>query len=546
MKKDVIYIDIEDDITGVIEKLKNSSEKIIAMVPPKGNAVLQSVVNLKLLKRAAENAGKQPVIVTNNHALTALASGLNLYVAKNLQSKPQLASSLTDEVPLDEEVEVSDEVTVVDAGSSVPLADIGAESDDVELTGEELASLEAADAPAKTAEAKKKPSKGGKKIPNFDTFRKKLLIGGGIALVLLIVFLFVFGRAKANIVVRAETTPVDVAFEAKFNANSAASDPATYNLKAVAQEKKQTISQSFTATGQKDIGEKATGTVRFSSDSYSALFRGISIPAGTSLNSTSGKGFVTTQSAKLDASGPSSNQATVGIVAKESGPSFNGASGAVSGAPSGVSANIVGSTSGGTSQVVKVVTQDDVNKAKTQLEQQDTNAVKEELTKALGNDVSLLSDSFMVTFGNVVSEPGVDQQANEAKLTAEVTYSLLGVPKKDLGEALDAFVTTQMTNKDQQRVYENGIQDLKLEKVASDAKTATYKVTTLAYYGPQFDTEKLKEETTGKKFGEVRAYLQDLPGVKGVDIKLTPFWARKLPGVNRINIKLDVDKTNRE
>jgi hypothetical protein len=547
MKKDVIYIDIEDDITAVIEKLKNSSEKIIAMVPPKGNAVLQSVVNLKLLKRAAENAGKQPVIVTNNHALTALASGLNLYVAKNLQSKPQLASSLADEMPLDEEVEVSDESTLVDSGSSVPLAGIGADGDEVELTGEELESLEAADTPVKPVDTKKKPSKNGKKIPNFDNFRKKLLIGGGIALLLIVALLFTFGRAKANIVVRAETTPVDVAFEAKFNANSANSDPEAYNLKAISQEKKQTVSQSFSATGQKDVGEKATGKVKLSKLTAAPA----TVPAGSKLTSSGGLVFVTNEDAVIPASTPCfpsfcAQSVNVNVAALESGTKYNGANGNLSGAPGGASASFVGSSSGGTTQVVKVVTQSDVDKAKEALNQQDTNAVKEELTKALGNDVTVLSDSFAVTFGNVVSEPGVDQQANDAKLTAEVTYSLLGVPQKDLGEALDAFVTTQMTNKDQQRVYENGIQDLKLEKIASDSKTAAYKVSTLAYYGPQFDTEKLKEETAGKKFGEVRAYLQDLPGVKGVDIKLTPFWARKLPGVNRINIKLDVDKTNRE
>jgi hypothetical protein len=49
MKKDTIYIDIEDDITAVIERVKGSPEKLIALVPPKG-AALQSVVNLKLLK----------------------------------------------------------------------------------------------------------------------------------------------------------------------------------------------------------------------------------------------------------------------------------------------------------------------------------------------------------------------------------------------------------------------------------------------------------------------------------------------------------------
>jgi hypothetical protein len=544
MKKDVIYIDIEDDITTVIEKLKNSHEKIIALVPPKGNAVLQSVVNLKLLKRAAENAGKQPVVVTSNHALTALLGGLNMYVAKNLQSKPQLVDGSSDDPMLDEEVEVSDqseraESASDDSGSS----DAAVEDDEVELTGDELAALEAANEPSGDTEKPKKGSpKKTKKIPNFDNFRKKLLIGGGIAVVLVAALLFLFGRTNANITVRAETTPVDVAFDAVLNANSATSDPATYNLKAAFQEKKQTISQSFSATGQKDIGEKATGTVKFSTGAISAL--GTTIPAGTKLTASGGSVFTTTESVTITISNYSG--ANVGIAAIESGASYNGASGSLSGAPSSISATISKTTSGGTSQVVKVVTQDDIAKAKAQLEQQDTNAVREELSKALGQNVSVLSDSFTVVFGNATSEPGVDQQANEAKLTAEVSYSILGVAQKDLGEAIDAYVTAQMTNKDQQRVYETGIDNVKLEKVNADTKTATYKVTALAYYGPQFDVEKLKEEVSGKKFGEARAYLQDLPGVKGVDINLKPFWARKLPGAQKIAIKLDVDKTHRE
>lgn len=539
MKKDVIYIDIEDDITAVIEKVKAAGEKIVALVPPKGNAVLQSVVNLKLLKRAAGQSGKQPVIVTNNQALTALAGGLGLYVAKNLQSKPQVPGA-TEAAPQEETVEVSDQSeALTEAGTSVPLSRDA--SDEVELSSEELAGLEAADQASESAATPKKKPKKAKKIPNFNSFRKKLLIGGLIALLLVVALLAVFGRAKANIVVRAETTPVDVAFDAQLNANSSASDPENYNLKASSQEKKQTLSESFTPTGQKDIGEKATGTVRFVSDSFSALSRGITIPAGTSLRSNGGKSFLTNETVRLSLAG---NEATTGVTAAESGPSFNGASGSLSGAPNSVSANLRGSTSGGSTQVVKVVSQEDVNKARATLEQQDTNAVKDELRKAFGDGVTVLEDSFVANLGNIRSEPAVGEQTNEAKLTAEATYTMLGIPDEDLGAALDAYITSEMPNEDQQRVYENGLKSVKFEKLSQEDRVATYKITALGHYGPQFDTEKLKEDSAGKKFGEVRAYLQDLPGVKGVDINLSPFWARKLPNPNRIDIKLDVDSTS--
>src|SRR5690554_2542218 len=91
MKKDVIYIDIEDDITSIIEKVKEAGSKVIALVPPKRAGVLQSVVNLKLLQRTAEADDKRLVLITNDRSLTALASGVQIPVAKNLQSKPELA-----------------------------------------------------------------------------------------------------------------------------------------------------------------------------------------------------------------------------------------------------------------------------------------------------------------------------------------------------------------------------------------------------------------------------------------------------------------------
>lgn len=548
MKKDVIYIDIEDDITAVIEKVKNAEEKIVALVPPKGNAVLQSVVNLKLLKRAAGNVGKQPVIVTNNQALTALAGGLSLYVAKNLQSKPALPGA--EEVAVvDEELEVSDEAPEADdTGTSVPLSESD-DSDEVELSGEELASLEAENEPAEAGPAPVKPKskKGkGKKVPNFDNFRKKLLIGGAIALLLVVGLLALFGRAKADVVVRAETTPVDVEINANLNANASSSDPETSNLKALIQERKQTINQSFAATGQRDLGTKATGNMTLSIPCSAVSGGPPTIPAGTGV-SANGLTFVTQSSVSLTnpAFSPCRFSGSTTVTAQNNGDQYNLSSRNYTVAGFSSVTGRGSQMSGGTSRIVKVVSQEDVNKARTQLEQQDTNAIKEELIKGFPADTKVFDDSFSVTLENIRSEPAVGGEANEARLTAEATYSVLGASNKDLGAALDAFVISKMTNKDQQRVYENGLDNAQFEKVSQEGRVAVYRITSLGHYGPQFDTEKLKEELAGKKFGEARAYLQDLPGVKGVEINLSPFWARTLPNANRIEIKLDVDQNNR-
>ena len=69
MQKDVIYIDVEDDVTSIIGKIKAANSNIVALVPPKRIGAIQSAVNLKLVHRAAERVDKKLVIITNNNAL---------------------------------------------------------------------------------------------------------------------------------------------------------------------------------------------------------------------------------------------------------------------------------------------------------------------------------------------------------------------------------------------------------------------------------------------------------------------------------------------
>ncbi len=86
----LIYIDTDDDVTSIVGKIKAAKETVVALVPPKRIGVLQSAVNLKLLQRAAKLAHKRLSIVTLDKALTNLASGLTIPVAKNINAQARL------------------------------------------------------------------------------------------------------------------------------------------------------------------------------------------------------------------------------------------------------------------------------------------------------------------------------------------------------------------------------------------------------------------------------------------------------------------------
>ena len=549
MNKDVIYIDVDDDVTAIIGKIKSAKEKIVALVPPKRAGALQSAVNLRLLERMAKSDKKQLVLITNNQALIGLAANAQIPVAKNLQSKPELA-----EIPA---IVVDDGDDIID-GSELPVGDHAKtvkvkdgtkpvaqdtrtdaiDATDLDIDGEAVA---AAPVAARVATAAKK-TKGRSKIPNFDSFRKKLFFGIAGALVLtgLLIWMYVFAPA-ATIIITASTTPQPVSAAVKLG-GSAATDFKSGVVSSVTQQEQKDETVQFTPTGQKDMGQAATGTVRFSTSSFAGLG---TIPAGTKLKTSSGLVFTTDNSVTLSYQGGSSASGTTTITAAASGTNYNGASGAMSGAPSNVSANLVGTTSGGTSNIVTVVTADDIDRAQGQLIGQSTDDEKAALTKKFSGDDIVVDGSFVVNRGTATSSPAVDQQVQngaQATLTVPTTYTIEAVAKSELDSYLKASLTSKI-DANSQKIYDTGIDKATLSNFQkADDGTMTATVNATGSVGPVINENDIKNQVKGKRYGEVQQSLESMNGIKSVDVQFSYFWVRTVPNnTNKISIEFKVD-----
>lgn len=543
MQKDVIYIDTEDDITAIIGKVKAAKSKIVALVPPKRIGAIQSAVNLKLVHRAAENSDKRLVIISNNAALVALAGSAGIPVAKNLQSKPELAEIPALEVDEGEDVIDGDEIQAAPLTGMSPEAVAAAEGTEEtapESSAASKSSVAALGAAASGAAAK---AKSKAKIPNFNTFRKKFFFIA-LAVVLLIgglVWAFVFAPA-AKIIVTARTSDVALNTQVKLAENTTTSLQDGV-IKMVTKTSKKDVSVPFTATGKKDVGEKAKGTVRFTSDSFSALAAGINIPAGTSLTSSSGKVFVTDASVTLNISG---NTKTSPVTAAERGGSSNGASGSLSGAPSTVSASFTGGPSaGGTDKTVTVVEQSDVDAVSGDITaSEDADTAKKALEKQLGSDYVVLESSFKTDKGEVKPSPAVGAESVDGKgaLAGSVTYSMVGVAKSELNTFLKAYFAQTIDGKTNQKVYDNGLKGVSFTNVNGTDGGFTANITTNGKVGPKIDEIALKEFAKGKKTGEIQDYAQSINGVENVEVKLSPFWVTAVPGdTKKITVEFKVN-----
>lgn len=540
MSKDVIYIDVEDDITAIISKVKATEERIIALVPPKRVGVLQSAVNLRLLARAAEQSKKRIVLITSNGALSALAAAAAIPVAKNLQSKPELA-----EIPL---LEIDEGDDIID-GAQLPVGEhaktVATPSDAKEedlIQGVDVEEEATSTAPMTTPSApKKKPGK----VPNFTTFRKRLVIGisAGVVLIAVVVWALVFAP-RATVVVKAKTTPVQVTGVVVLGGETNATNG---TLKAEVQTIEKETSIEFAATGEENKGEKATGTVRFTTSSPTAQ----TIAAGTVLTTNGGLTFALSAAVSLPGAtlsfscgGICPGTATGTAAASEPGEKYNAASGSLSGAPSGVSAAFTGATSGGTTKIVPIVSAADVQAAREKLVEQSSDAEKKELEAKFGKDIQVITDSFFVERADAVSVPAIGQEAadKKAKLTSNTTYRMNGVSEASLRTYIEQALKAQMEDQTAQKIYGTGAKSATLTDFRRDSTTLRVRLNATGQIGPVINEDEIKQEVAGKRYGEIRSELTRIDGVNDVEVKFPYFWVRTVPNnLERITIEFAIE-----
>jgi len=61
-----LYIDIDEEITSIIDRVRKAEAKEVIIVAPKNAMLLQSIVNLRLLKKEADRRKKQLLIITQD------------------------------------------------------------------------------------------------------------------------------------------------------------------------------------------------------------------------------------------------------------------------------------------------------------------------------------------------------------------------------------------------------------------------------------------------------------------------------------------------
>ncbi len=563
--KDTIYVDVEDEITSIIDKVEASPEKIVALVLPKKSATLQSIVNMKLLKRSADEAVKNIVLITNDSKILPLAGAAEVHVAKNLSSKPYIPASPVaiksqpaKEAVGAEDAEPDEKDATLDYHRSIGELAVNEETEEPEtisLAEDEATQREETDEAKKSAKKEAAPKVKDKKfkVPNFDKFRLMLVLGiAGLIGLIIFLFLAIKVLPKTAINIKTTSTPVSANFDLKTLDSAKTVDLEKGIIPAVVKTSDQTSAQQVQATGQQNNGNKASGAVTISNCTNSA----ITVPAGNGISS-SGLTFITQKSLSLDSGNFDSNGnckssgshvGSTDVVAQQGGANYNLASGksfSVSGFSSSVGGTNNNAFTGGTDNITSIVSQADIDNAKSKVTTQSSDDFSKNFQKQLDEQgFYIVASTLKVGDPAITATPAVGQPATTVSVSIKITYSVLAMKKDDLKQIVSDRLKKQIDSSRQQILDSDLLKNVttSVQNQSSPTNT-TLSVTAEASATPNIDVEAIKKQVGGQKSGDIRQFIADIPGVKDVDVKMSPFWVSKAPK-NPSKVKVTLQQVN--
>ena len=544
------------------------SSDLVALVLPKRATVMQSIVNMKLLKRTADTAGKNIVLVTSEAGLMPLAGVAGLHVAATPTSKPVIPEA--PKLGKDEPEQVDEPLDVVDgtasggegfdpkAAAAVPVGALAAQEPEAILMADDDVDSDAADSAASADAADKKaaPKPDKKlKVPSFNKFRLGIIIGI-VALVLLITG-WVFAAKvmpKAGVAITTDSSTVNSEISLTLSTDIQEVNVETNTLPATAQTANKTYTQEVPATGELNNGEKASGNVYFALKDCN--YDTVTIPSGVSVTASGNtyitQGALTLNSLKLGGKcNPTSFQSvwsgTLKVAAIKAGSKSNidkGVSVALSSSVVGYT-SVNGSTNtaltGGTDVITKVIAQADIDNAKSKIASQDASSVKEDLEGQLTTKGYMAVDSTFITGDQqVTTSANVGDKADSVKVTSSVPYTMLGVKKNDLKTILMNTLEDKVDTK-KQTIASDGLDAAKFsQQNAGSASSANVLAKIKTVIGPKLDADAIRKQIVGLKSGEIEDLIKETPGVTDVEVAYSPFWVTKAPS-NTAKITIIID-----
>ena len=373
-------------------------------------------------------------------------------------------------------------------------------------------------------------------LPSIHFGGKMLLLPVILLLIIGAVALYFFS-IKATVTLNMQTKDIDETSEITLRTDSS-NDLSQKILAAEEVETSLEGTVSTSATGKKDVGDKAKGTVTLYNNSESKR----TIPAGTVITSGNDLDFVTDKEAVVaSASGdifsgtkPGTSQAAV--TAKTIGTEYN--------LPSNTKFTVAGVSSlagkndsafsGGSKKEVNVVAKKDVDSLTTNLPKELEAKAKESIADQASSGQTTLPVFTSVELTKKSFDYDVGEETKKLTLKGTVTFTTLSYTTSDLKQLAESSLKGQFSQ--DLAISDKGV-SADLENVKTDEQGgATATLIMRAGLLPKLNKDSIIRDLTGKSFDDASAYLTEIPQVQSADITFSPnlpLLPKLLPRIGR-------------
>lgn len=465
-----IYLESDEEITSVIDKITEAGDQNIALVVAKNSNLLQSLINLKLLAKKATELNIELSIITNNKIGQKLARqvGLNSYSSlgsvgqttnikddQPVTKKPE-SEKTADEVidgvpihlytpgikvsPVNQDNEVTKDEPKPEFKQSKLESDEQIEEDNQDLEevpeknieekkpelAKDVESIEESVTPENDLPAIVTRDRGSvthNRLENIVVPWKAILIAVGLFATVSILGFFFLPRSEVTLTLPAKPVSITETLLVTLEQRELSGNEIAGVLLTV----QKSATREFTATGKRDVGTRAAGniSIRNCEDTSShSLARGSRVISSERVFLTNAVAVI--PAGQFSAGGRVCNSVTVSVAvtAELPGENYN-LSGAQFQIPS-LRGNFTatGTTSGGQTRQITVLSQEDLTKVAEETKKQLLEEATKELNGKIGDNM-ILDGSLWYKLEQESSSKEVGAQTETANYTVNYTFNVI-------------------------------------------------------------------------------------------------------------------------
>lgn len=281
---------------------------------------------------------------------------------------------------------------------------------------------------------------------------------------------------------------------------------------------------STNATGKKDVGEKAKGSVTIYNNSDDP----INLSAGTELKASNGEVFVLDKDVRVVAAsgdiftGTKPGTTDTSVTAKELGTEGNIPSGTrfTIGSTSSLAARNDSAFTGGTKKNVTVVSKSDMDKLRNDLAKSVEGDAQEKLLAEAKSGETVLPVVGDATLEQVKFDKKEGDEASKVTLSASVVFLGMAYTNKDLEDYAQTVLESQYA--DDIRLADKSVKSTVDSAELTNEKTVTASLQLEGGLLPQIDTDDVIENVKDKSLGDAKNTISNLPQVSKTDITFSP------------------------